>query len=62
MNLVYSLIILLIIAGMLTLIYVAGRTLEALENYIRHSAKRKGQANSPMANCKNGGLYGRINN
>lgn len=62
MNLVYSLIILLIIAGMLTLIYVAGRTLEALENYIRHSAKRKAQANSPMANCKNGGLYGRINN
>lgn len=60
MNLAATILIILIFAGMLTLIYVAGKTLEALENYIKHTAQRKKKGDSPLANGRNGGrCYGR---
>ena len=55
MNFAASLVIVLILVGILTLIYVVGGILEALSTYIRHTKerKRKGrEQHSPMANSK----------
>ena len=55
-------IIVLIIIGLFTLMYIIGGIMEALCTYIKHTRERraKERRNSPMANNRKGGYrYGR---
>lgn len=66
MDFAASLIVVLIIAGLITLVCIVGGIIEALCTYIKHIWKRQAKEhkrNSPMANNKKGGYhYGRIHN
>lgn len=53
MELLPSLIIISIIAGIGILVYVIGGILDALEHYIKHGRQKQNRkCNSPMANCR----------
>lgn len=60
MGFIPSIIVLLLVAGVWTLIYVACNIADALERYIKNSMqKRKRKHSSPMANNRKGANYER---
>lgn len=63
MDFATRLVLVLIVIGLFTLMYIIGCIMEALTTYIKHTKERRARErrhNSPMANNRKGGYrYGR---
>ena len=62
MDFAARLIIVLILIGLCTLVYIVGGSMEALSTYIKHTKERRAKErrqNSPMANKCKGAKYER---